>query len=102
MSAILPTGAFKLANEQTSGEGKQHHQQAGDIRVLPTEEERRIAADREARQAEREIDNEFKERQLDVQESANRLTGRTIWLTFLLAIFTAIGTVAAWYQGHMA
>ena len=95
-----------MVDEQTSGDGKQHHPHGeGDVPILHgplTEEERRIAADKEARQAERDIDNEFKKRQLAVSESANRLARRTIWLTVLLAFFTAISAGAAWYQGRMA
>jgi hypothetical protein len=86
-----------LVEQQPSGDGKQHHPRGeGVVPILHgplTEEERRIAAEKEARQAEREIDNEFKKRQLDVQESANRLTRLTVWLTCLLAFFTLVGTL---------
>ena len=71
----------ELADEPSS-EVKQHHPSGGGVPILRgplTEEERRIAEDAA-----------YKERQLALTESANRLTATNARFTRVLALFTAL------------
>lgn len=85
---------------------KQHHPGGeGDLPILHgplTAEERRIADERAAALAETEADAKYKERQLTLTESANRLASINVLFTWILAVFTAIGAAAACYQGWVA
>jgi hypothetical protein len=89
--------------------GKQHHAGGGDVALIPTpqeqqraEEQRQRAAEAEAARAHRDADAAYKDRQLTLTEAANRLSHRNLVFTSILALFTIIGTAAAWYQGYIA
>ena len=88
---------------------KQHHPGGGDVPLILTqqeqqraEEQRERAAEAEAARANREADEAYKGRQLTLTEAANRLSGLNLLFTSILALFTIIGTAAAWYQGYIA
>jgi hypothetical protein len=95
----------QLADEPLS-DFKQHHPHTLDsLPILPgplTPEEIQNEAERAAALAEKQADAGYKERQLALTKSANRLTATNVILTWLLAVFTAIGAGAAWYQGVIA
>jgi hypothetical protein len=103
----------------TSGDEKQHHPWDGGPRVLHgplTEDEQRIEAERatslaakeaEAKQGREELAaaiaaNELTEEGNKLTKEANRLTSRYVQMTLGIALFSALGTGAAWYQGHVA
>ncbi len=67
-----------------------------------TQAEQAASDERREKQAEKQAEESYKQRQLTLAESANRATWTNIILTLVLAVFTAIGAGAAWYQGHVA
>jgi hypothetical protein len=92
--------------DETLSDIKQHHPHTLDgLPILPgplTPEEIHNEAERAVALADKQADAGYKERQLALTASANRLTAANVRLTWLLAIFTAIGAGAAWYQGVVA
>jgi hypothetical protein len=85
----------------TSGDGKQHHSWEGEVPVLhgrPTEDEQRTAVFL----ADKEAEEKHRKEQLAAAIAANNLTKIYVGLTLLLALISALGTGAAWYQGYVA
>jgi hypothetical protein len=84
-----------LADFEPSGGGKQHHPGGGSGALLlhgPITKE----------QAEKEAEAAYKSRQLALTEAGNKHTRTYVILTSVLAILSALGTGAAWYQGFVA
>jgi hypothetical protein len=86
---------------------KHEHHLAGEANVPIlhgplTAEEISVRDELHRKEAEKKAEDAYRTRQIDLTESSLKLTATNIYLTWVLAVATALGTGAAWYQAHTA
>lgn len=69
--------------------------------IIPTEKERRDEYEAHQKKAQQEADNDYKDRQIGIGDSANKLARNNLILTGIVGLFTAVAAGAAIYQGVM-